>query len=263
MRVRDMTVFVAALLCLLACTGARRAEPGAPEGDSAPQAEEPPREQTGRGGRGAQRPGPVEQRGDTARREDAGRARQGGERGEGAQHGQDAQREQPAQPEPGAYGAERPQGGRDTAAASSAQDTTARGVVRVVGAVPSTAVVLVSAGARLALVGPLAPELAALDGGEVVVTGPVGASPPPLPPRSRAITVRTYTIEAIAGGKPVVGTLIADQAGARVDSIRLVDMPPALQESSGRRVWVVGERVASGALRVTAFGVIGPAARRP
>jgi hypothetical protein len=260
-----MTVLVAALLCLLACTGAGREAPGTRERTSAAGAAESPGDRTGRGGEGEHRPEPVEQRGDEARREDGGRARQGGQKGQGGQRGQAAQQGQAAEREQGAHGAERPQRGRgrDTAPASSVQDTTARGLVRVVGAAPATAVVLVSAGARIALVGPLAAELAALDGGEVVVTGPVGASPPPLPPRSRAIAVRAYTIEAIAGGKPVVGTFIADQAGARVDSIRLVDVPPALQESSGRRVWVVGERVPSGALRVTAFGVIGPAARRP
>lgn len=158
------------------------------------------------------------------------------------------------------------QGTGDTTPDPAAPDTSARGRVRVVGAAPATATVLESGGRRIALIGPRSAELATLEGAEVTVHGPASAGPAWLGGSGRAITVRGYEIEEIAGGKPVVGVLVADSVGLRVDSVRLVEPPEELQRLVGRKVWVVGERIESGAMRVGAYGVVGGergAPRRP
>jgi hypothetical protein len=139
---------------------------------------------------------------------------------------------------------------------AAAPDTVAEGTIRVVGAAPRPATILESNGGRVTLTGTLASELAKLDGAMVKVRGPVGASPIPLGPGSRAITVRTYEIEEIAGGKPVVGILSDDGAELLVGSTVVINAPPELRQFIGSKVWVVGEREKSGVLRVGTFGVL-------
>ncbi|HEU4641601.1 MAG TPA: hypothetical protein VFS44_04035 [Gemmatimonadaceae bacterium] len=108
----------------------------------------------------------------------------------------------------------------------------------------------------MALIGAMAAELATLDGAEVTVRGRAGASPVPMGRGGRAITVREYDIDAIAGRKPVVGILVADSAGVRVDSVELADAPARLVELAGSKVWVIGARTPAGALRVDSYGVL-------
>jgi hypothetical protein len=145
----------------------------------------------------------------------------------------------------------------DTAALdTTTRDTTARGTIRVVGAAPRMATILESDGSPVTLTGPLSRELATLAGGEVTVHGPVGASAVPLGSGSRAITVRTYEIEEIAGGKPVVGVLSDDGAELLVGSTVVVNAPPELRRFIGSKVWVVGEREKSGVVHVGTFGVL-------
>ncbi|HEX6534682.1 MAG TPA: hypothetical protein VF041_08790 [Gemmatimonadaceae bacterium] len=143
-----------------------------------------------------------------------------------------------------------------TPPAAASEDTTASGRVHVVGAAPRMVVALEAGGAQVALIGPLASELATLDGADVTVRGAAGVSPVPIARGGRAITVREYDIDSIAGRKPVVGTLVVNAAGVRLDSIPLSSPPEALRELAGSKVWVVGERDASGALRVDAYGVL-------
>lgn len=140
--------------------------------------------------------------------------------------------------------------------AAAGEDTTATGTVHVAGAAPSMVVALRANGSEVALVGPLATELAALDGADVTARGVAGASPVPIARGGRAITVREYDIDSIAGRKPVVGTLVVDTAGIRLDSIPLASPPEALRALAGSKVWVVGDRDATGALRVDAYGVL-------
>ncbi len=145
-------------------------------------------------------------------------------------------------------------------------DTSAQGVVRVVGSAPAPVVTLTSDTVQVSLVGPLAAELANLDGARINVSGPVGKSQMPLGRASRAITVRRYKILEVAGGTPVVGVLVADGSGAfRVDTLLLSSPPPDLTRFVGSKVWVVGKSTDSGALTVQAFGILtqAPTAPRP
>lgn len=139
-------------------------------------------------------------------------------------------------------------------------DTAARGVVRVVGAAPGSAVVLTSAGRQVELGGPLAAELARLDGAVVAVRGAAGAPRIPLGADGRAIEVRSYVIDSIAGGVPVVGVLRRDGRRVAVGGVPIAHPPAGLAELVGARVWVVGVRTPNGELEVQTFGVLAPAA---
>lgn len=146
----------------------------------------------------------------------------------------------------------------------AAAPDSARGVVRVVGAVPQPAVVLEAAGGHgVELTGPLAPELALLDGAVVTVHGPAAVPPVPLGSGGRAIAVRAYVIDSIAGGVPVVGVLERAGAGAVVGGVPIADPPPDLLRLAGGKVWVIGTRGSDGALRVDAYGSLVPAATPP
>lgn len=138
-----------------------------------------------------------------------------------------------------------------------ARDTTAEGVVAVVGVDPVPTVLLQAGGSGLTLLGPLVPELARLAGARVSVRGASATAPVPSGGSRAAIAVRTYTIREIAGGVPMVGLLTVDSARTiRVGGVRLANAPPALNELAGAKVWVVGPRQEDGALAVTAYGVI-------
>ena len=133
---------------------------------------------------------------------------------------------------------------------------TARGVVRILGTVADSRVVVHSPTGPVAVIGPLAPTIAALQEMDVWVQGPlsvaVGRAIPP-----RQIEARQFAVRAVNGVAALDGTLREESGGlvlvgAAGGRTILGTPPPALRARVGNRVWVT--RDASGA--VTAFGVI-------
>lgn len=138
-----------------------------------------------------------------------------------------------------------------------APDTTAEGIVRVVGADPIPTVVLEVGGSGVTLLGPLVPELARLVGARVSVRGAAATANVPVGSSRAAIAVRDYTIREIAGGVPVVGLLTVEPGRVlHVNGVKLAGVPSGLAELAGAKVWVVGTRRDDGALAVSAYGVI-------
>lgn len=133
---------------------------------------------------------------------------------------------------------------------------TATGTVRVVGADPSTLVLLdVADGNRWTLVGRAAPELAQLAGATVRVDGVNAATPPP---DTNGISVQSYDILEIGGAKPIVGRLQSRGDFFFVDTNRISNVPPELVTAVGAKVWVAGRPGPSG-LIVTAYGILASA----
>lgn len=136
-------------------------------------------------------------------------------------------------------------------------DTTAEGLIHVVGADPFAGPVLIASAVRLALAGPLEHELAQLVGARVRVWGPAGGSP--LPTARRAITVRNYDILDVAGARPIVGRLRRAESMFWVDTTRLASPPSALIRAVGAKVWVTGRLRPTG-FEVQMYGILVPAA---
>lgn len=146
-------------------------------------------------------------------------------------------------------------------AAPTTGDTTATGIVRVVGADPITSVVLDSDGRQVAVRGGLADEVERLAGATVRVWGRPVPNTPPTPPL--AIEVSGYDILSINGATPVVGILRLGEDAPRIegDSTVLLAFPhPGLLSLEGAKVWVVG-RPAGGMLIVHGYGLIREATR--
>jgi hypothetical protein len=142
------------------------------------------------------------------------------------------------------------------AAPDASDDTTATGVVRVVGADPITTVVLDSAGSHVALRGSLEVEVARLVGATVRVRGRPVPNAPPTPPR--AVEVSDYDVLSINGATPVVGILRLGDDAPRIEgdsTVLLAFTPPGLLSLAGAKVWVVGRRE-GGWLVVQGYGVI-------
>ncbi len=141
------------------------------------------------------------------------------------------------------------------AAPLSGSDT-ARGVVRILGTVADSRVVVHSPTGPVAIIGPLAPTIAALQEMDVWVQGPLSvALGRAIPPRQ--IEARQFAVRAVNGVAALDGTLREESGGsvlvsAAGERTRLVAPPPALRSRVGSRVWVT--RDGSGA--VSAFGVI-------
>lgn len=140
------------------------------------------------------------------------------------------------------------------------RDTTATGVVRVVGADPITQIVLMpdtSKRARpVALHGALDDELDHLQGAMLQVWGRVVPNEPPSP--ALAIDVTRYRIVAINGVRPLVGVLRVGPNGVQLvgDSTMTIQSPSAgLLSLQGAKLWVIG-RTQSGRLVVESYGVI-------
>jgi hypothetical protein len=150
--------------------------------------------------------------------------------------------------------------GANSTGQPSAPDTTVRGIVQTLGAVPSAQVVLRSSNSgSVAVTGALLGEIATLEGVEVSVTGPAIANNPPSPPR--AVDARSYDIVAVGGTPARAGVLTRRGetmwlAGAR-DTVELQSpTPPNLAVMIGSRVYLVGN-VINGKLRVEAYGAVG------
>ncbi len=142
-------------------------------------------------------------------------------------------------------------------------DSSAQGVVRVVGADPLSQVVLQTtvdgARVRVGVTGPLRAELGQLVGAEVRVWGPAVPNRPPTPPR--AIDVSRYEIVSVNGERPHVGELVLRVNGMWLISeseMRLANVPDDLSDLSGAWVWIVGP-VRGEVLTVQTYGII----RRP
>lgn len=137
----------------------------------------------------------------------------------------------------------------------------ARGVVRVVGAAPQMVVVLDSGGGEVTLTGPLVAELATLHGAEVAIVGRANPGPRPIGRRGESVNVERYSIESIAGRKPVVGFLHADSAGSWIGSTRIAVAPSEFEKLLGAKIWIVGTANSSGSLEVSTYGVLRPSLR--
>ena len=133
---------------------------------------------------------------------------------------------------------------------------TARGVVRILGTVADSRVVVHSPTGPVAVIGPLAPTVAALQEMDVWVQGPLSvALGRAIPPRQ--IEARQFAVRAVNGVAALDGTLreesgefvLVGPAGKRTI---LGSPPPALRARVGSRVWVT--RDAGGT--VVGFGVI-------
>ncbi len=142
-------------------------------------------------------------------------------------------------------------------------DTSAQGIVRAVGPVPTAQLVVRSttgdAVMQVGIRGPLAEELGALVGAEVRVWGEAVANQPP--PPLRAIDVSGYDIVSVSGRKPYVGILSQHDNGLWLNAetvMRLVNVPEELVAGEGAKVWIVGS-VDGDLLTVQSYGVI----RRP
>ena len=151
--------------------------------------------------------------------------------------------------------------------ASPVATDTVRGTIAVTGAEPLTVVVVETGTGQIALEGPLIDELATLQGAEVSVTGTV--VDPEKPPagastrRRSRLVVASYTIESIAGEKPVVGVLSVRNGKAAVGDTRLTEPPKELLSLDGAKVWVVGTRGPGHDLRVSSYGVLRTSESRP
>lgn len=148
-------------------------------------------------------------------------------------------------------------GTRPGAPSATRPDTTAVGVIRMVGAAPREILALVVGTARVAIEGDLQPELTTLVGARVEVHGPIGPGEPPV--AGRAITVRGYRILDVGGAPPVVGQLEMRDGEWWIDTVKLTSVPPDLARARGGKVWVTGTGSA-GRLTVQLFGVIVPPA---
>lgn len=145
-----------------------------------------------------------------------------------------------------------PQPGAD----ATADTTTVRGTVRVVGSAPvNTAVVVRDARDRSVRVeGPLAEEIGRLSGAEVEVYG----TSRPDPMYGQAITAARYTIRSV-DGRPVVTGVVEQgpdgQLQLRTDDGRVVRLTGgAAHLRVGQKVWVQGPQT----VQVQTFGVIRP-----
>lgn len=149
-------------------------------------------------------------------------------------------------PGPGASGAPNPASG----------DTTVQGRLRAAGTGRMTWMVLEGDGGSFAMNGPMAGELANLQGATVRVTGQLG--PAPVPPPSKGISVRDYTILSVGGEKPHVGVL-AMRNGAwwltGAETLQLTGIPADFAMHAGDKVFVVGD-VRDGTLSVRSYGVL-------
>ncbi len=143
---------------------------------------------------------------------------------------------------------------------AAAGDTSAQGVIRIVGADPFAQPVLHSgSGADVQTVGiqgALKSEIEALSGLEVRVWGRAVDNRPPTPPR--AVEVAGYEIVSVSGKRPAVGTVLL-RGGvvylAGRDTTALSGVPADLSARQGAKVWVVGVPE-SGTLRVQTYGII-------
>jgi hypothetical protein len=140
--------------------------------------------------------------------------------------------------------------------ASAAVQTTAEGVVYLVGGEPAVQLMLrPAAGAPMQLLGELQLELRRLSGATVEVRGT------PAPPRGapgEALTVSEYTVLGIDGQRPRVGVLAVHGGTVWLrdrDSVALADPQGRLGRLAGAKVWVVTDGSAMPA-SVTSFGVL-------
>ena len=138
-----------------------------------------------------------------------------------------------------------------TANASAAQSGV-RGTVRVTGTAMEPTTTIQAPSGPVIVRGAFEPDVRALDGAIVIVTGKQSAGPP------RTIEVDSYAIAEIDGQPAVIGIVTTDGRAVVVgnDTLSLVTPPAGLQP--GARVWVAGPRMGK-QLRVVSWGVIRPA----
>lgn len=115
---------------------------------------------------------------------------------------------------------------------------------------------LTEAGQSVGLVGELIGELTRLSGAVVAVAGA-----PAQTPQSEGLRVTRYEVVSIDGEVPVVGVLSGENGDFRLEdgqSVSLVDLPEALLDQVGAKIWVTGPETPNGR-RVQSYGVIRPA----
>lgn len=137
---------------------------------------------------------------------------------------------------------------------------TIEGLVRVAGTAEANWVALETPDTSLRVVGPLEPDLRALEGARVRA---FGAGHDDGTGGGEGFHVSDYDVLEIDGEVPVVGTLLrvdSDFWIAEPDSIggnrlQLIGVPSAIGEATGGKIWVVGIR-GSSEIRVQSYGVI-------
>jgi hypothetical protein len=139
-------------------------------------------------------------------------------------------------------------------------NATAEGVVRVVGADPSTQVVLsVGEGAEashIALVGEFHNELGMLSGVEVSIAGSEVPNPQGIP--EQAIDVYEYDVISVNSAPAYLGVLELRDGELwldRANALMLTAVPAQLQNMAGAKVWIAGP-LNGDELRVQSFGVV-------
>lgn len=147
-------------------------------------------------------------------------------------------------------------GGREPAKAPPAQSSatmnsdTARGIVAVVGAIPTTRVVVrLARGGTLTVTGSLADEIGKASGAEVWVSG--------RKVNDRTLEVARYAVRTVDGVAAVSGALNVDRDHLVLvtqDERRLViaHPPASLRDHVGARVWISGDLGGT----INAFGVL-------
>ncbi|HSM35812.1 MAG TPA: hypothetical protein VK837_05375 [Longimicrobiales bacterium] len=118
-------------------------------------------------------------------------------------------------------------------------------------------------GETVRIVGPLTPEISALQSYRVRIVGDTVDDPGPV----QAFHVIQYDLLEVGGETPVVGTLlrvgsdfwIAEPDSVGGERLQLIGVPAAIGADTGGKIWVVGDRGTS-QIRVRTYGVIrGPA----
>jgi hypothetical protein len=155
-------------------------------------------------------------------------------------------------------------GGMSTPAEVAAAPDTLRGLVAVVGAEPASWVVLrpATGGPEVTLQGDPVRELRRLSGIEIQVEGRAGpgggaAAGPPGSSAGRSFIVQRFAVLAVDGIPAVDGILEVEDDVAYLilaggDRIRIAQLPAALRDQSGARVWLAGPLEGE----IQAFGVI-------
>jgi hypothetical protein len=123
--------------------------------------------------------------------------------------------------------------------------------------VPFESVILTdSAGARVAVIGPLKRMAASLAGAEVGASGTVGAAGAVGAPR--AIMVDQLDVVSVRGLPASLGVLRHDGDAYVLDGRErwgLTDVPPDLAERVNRTVWVAGEH-RGGTIQIVLWGEV-------
>ncbi|MBI5509159.1 MAG: hypothetical protein HY903_10435 [Deltaproteobacteria bacterium] len=141
--------------------------------------------------------------------------------------------------------------------AAAGDSATYQGEVRLTRAVGAPLVSVVWAQGSIELQGELALEVARLQSSKVEVVGV-------LDPDGKRLRLQTYSIIDVGGSKPLVGFLVEAEAGLALKDGSGSPIPLSLQPRTqqrlrtmvGAKLWVAGDKLVSGELKVQRYGVL-------